>query len=124
MSYYSFLYSFYQINQLSATAFLTELVPHPARFWSMTARIFVVRWRGKAAVMLGCLSRLYRAAWRQKDQQHTLGSNRMRYQAKRVNFQIAGKIAAKCAIFTKFYRMQCLWHLETVYYYHLRDANN
>jgi len=36
---------------------LLLLVPHQVRFQSISARIFVVRWCGKTAGMLGCLSR-------------------------------------------------------------------
>ncbi|MDR0490093.1 MAG: hypothetical protein LBH28_02435 [Oscillospiraceae bacterium] len=32
--------------------FTVTIVPHPARFWSMPVRIFVVRQCGKAAGML------------------------------------------------------------------------
>ena len=49
-------------------------VPHQARSRSIAARIFVVRWCGKTAGRLGCLSRFCRAAWRQKDRRNTLGS--------------------------------------------------
>ena len=50
------------------------LVPHQARILSDSARIFVVRRRGKAAGMPFGLSRHCRVAWRQKDRLSALDS--------------------------------------------------